>query len=111
MNKIWSLIKDNKGFVIFIIFLIVFRGAVADWIHLKENHLIVNGNVVDYQKIADIYIEDSGEKKIRMFPGSNADSIPLRISDQEPGRYAIESYTDLKPHAVNLKDMNSNYNK
>ena len=178
MNKLWSLIKDNKGFVIFIIFLIVFRGAVADWhpvptgsmkptilegdviwenkmaydlqvpftdislmrtgepargdiivftseiadkrlikrliglpgdtIHLKKNHLIINGNVVDYEKSASINI-NSGEKEINYYSESTEDIVPSRKSDQEPGLYAIESYTDLKPHAVNLKDMNSNY--
>ncbi len=178
MKKIWSLIKDNKGFVLFIFFLIIFRGAVADWhpvptgsmkptilegdviwenkmaydlqvpftdislmktgepergdiivftsevadkrlikrliglpgdtIHLKKNHLIINGNVVDYKKAAEIYV-DAGEKKVNIFSGSDGEIVPSRMSDQEPGLYVEESYTDLKPHALNLKDMNSNY--
>jgi len=178
MKKVWSLIKDNKGFVLFIIFLFIFRGAIADWhpvptgsmkptilegdviwenkmaydlqipftdisimktgepkrgdiivftsevadkrlikrliglpgdtIHLKKNHLIINGNVVDYKKAAEIYF-DSGKKKINLLSDNGEGIIPLREVDQEPGLYAVESYTDLKSHAVNLKDMNSNY--
>ena len=159
MNKIWTLIKDNKGFLLFIVFLFLFRGAIADWhpvptgsmkptilegdviwenkmaydlqipftdisllrtgepkrgdiivfssevadkrlikrliglpgdtIHIEKNNLIINGNVVDYDITNEI--------------------VPSRESDQEPGIYALESYTDLKPHAVHIKDKQSMY--
>lgn len=68
-------------------------GLPGDIIKIQRNNLIINGNIVDYD-ITD---------KI----------IPERESDKESGQeeviYALESYKDMEPHAVIIKDRKSVY--
>jgi len=74
MNKIWSLIKNNKGFVLFIIFLFIFRGAIADWHPVPTGSMkptILEGDVIWENKMAydiqipftDISLMRTGEPK------------------------------------------------
>ena len=159
MKKIWSLIKDNKGFVIFIFCLFVFRGAIADWHPVPTGSMkptILEGDVIWENKMAydlqvpftDISLLRTGEpkrgdiivftsdvakkrliKRLIGLPGDTIqiqnnnliingdvvkyditnDIVPSRESDQENGIYALESYTDLEPHAVHIKDKGSVY--
>jgi len=161
MNKFWTLIKDNKFFVLFIFFLIVFRGAIADWHPVPTGSMkptILEGDVIWENKMAydlqvpftDISLMRTGEPKrgdIIVFTSAVADKrlikrliglpgdtiqiqnnnliingdvvnyeidnnqvfVPSRNSDKERGIYAIESYKDLAPHAVHIKDKNSIY--
>ncbi|MEE9327354.1 MAG: signal peptidase I [Cocleimonas sp.] len=53
--KISSLIKNNKGFILFIIFLFIFRGAIADWHPVPTGSMkptILEGDVVWENKLA-----------------------------------------------------------
>lgn len=159
MKKIWSLIKNNKGFVLFIFFLFVFRGAIADWHPVPTGSMkptILEGDVIWENKMAydlqvpftDISLFRTGEPKrgeivvftsdvakkrlIKRLIGLPGDTIqiqnnnliingnvvdydisdeiiPSRESDQERGIYALESYSDLEPHAVHIKDKTSVY--
>lgn len=55
MNKLISMIKNNKGFLIFIAFLFVFRGAIADWHPVPTGSMkptILEGDVVWENKLA-----------------------------------------------------------
>ncbi|MEH6454990.1 MAG: signal peptidase I [Cocleimonas sp.] len=74
MKKLLSLIKDNKGFVLFIIFLFVFRGAIADWHPVPTGSMkptILEGDVIWENKMAydlqvpftDISLLRTGEPK------------------------------------------------
>lgn len=159
MNKLWSLIRDNKGFVLFIIFLFVFRGAIADWHPVPTGSMkptILEGDVIWENKMAydlqipftDISLLRTGEPKrgdiivftsdvakkrlIKRLIGLPGDTIqihknnlfingtvadyiktdeimPERQTDQENGVYALESFADLEPHPVHIKDKNSKY--
>lgn len=159
MNKIWSMIRDNKGFVLFIVFLFVFRGAIADWHPVPTGSMkptILEGDVIWENKMAydlqvpftDISLLRTGEPKrgdiivftsevakkrlIKRLIGLPGDTIqihknnlfingtvaeyiktdeikPTRQTDQEQGIYALESFTDLEPHPVHIKDKNSKY--
>ncbi len=159
MKKLWTLIKNNKGFVLFIVFLFVFRGAIADWHPVPTGSMkptILEGDVIWENKMAydlqvpftDISLLRTGEpkrgdiivftsdvakkrliKRLIGLPGDNIqiqfnnliingnvvsydktdEIMPTRISDREIGTYALESYTDLNPHAVHIKDKLSVY--
>ena len=159
MNKLWSLIKANKGFVLFIVFLFIFRGAIADWHPVPTGSMkptILEGDVIWENKMAydlqvpftDISLIRTGEPKrgdivvftsevaekrlIKRLIGLPGDTIqihqnhlfingtvaeyiktdeimPSRKTDQEKGIYALESFIDLEPHAVHIKDMDSKY--
>lgn len=53
--KISSIIKNNKGFILFIIFLFIFRGAIADWHPVPTGSMkptILEGDVVWENKLA-----------------------------------------------------------
>ena len=74
MNKFFSIIKNNKGFILFIFFLFIFRGAVADWHPVPTGSMkptILEGDVVWENKLAydlqipftDISIMRIGEPK------------------------------------------------
>jgi len=55
MNKFISFIKNNKGFLIFVAFLFIFRGAIADWHPVPTGSMkptILEGDVVWENKLA-----------------------------------------------------------
>lgn len=55
MNKILTFIKNNKGFLIFVAFLFIFRGAIADWHPVPTGSMkptILEGDVVWENKLA-----------------------------------------------------------
>ncbi len=55
MKKFTPFLKDNKGFLIFIVFLFVFRGAIADWHPVPTGSMkptILEGDVVWENKLA-----------------------------------------------------------
>ncbi len=55
MNKLLSILKNNKGFLFFIFFLFVFRGAIADWHPVPTGSMkptILEGDVVWENKMA-----------------------------------------------------------
>lgn len=159
MNKLLSLIKDNKGFVLFIAFLFIFRGAIADWHPVPTGSMkptILEGDVIWVNKMAynlhipftDMSLLTTGEpergdivvftsdvakkrliKRLIGLPGDTIqlkqnnliingnvvtyditdDVKPSRASDQEKGIYALESHTDMKPHAVHIVSKTSAY--
>ncbi|MEE9310517.1 MAG: signal peptidase I [Cocleimonas sp.] len=81
-----KLIKENKGFIFFVIFLFVFRGAIADWHPVPTGSMkptILEGDVVWENKLAydlqvpftDISLMRLGEPKrgdIIVFTSKNA---------------------------------------
>ena len=55
MNKLISIINNNKTFLIFILFLFIFRGAIADWHPVPTGSMkptILEGDVVWENKLA-----------------------------------------------------------
>ncbi len=55
LSRFFSFIKNNKGFLIFIVFLFVFRGAIADWHPVPTGSMkptILEGDVVWENKLA-----------------------------------------------------------
>ena len=55
MNKLISIINNNKTFIIFISFLFIFRGAIADWHPVPTGSMkptILEGDVVWENKLA-----------------------------------------------------------
>lgn len=99
MNKIFSIIKNNKGFVLFIIFLFVFRGAVADWHPVPTGSMkpnILEGDVIWENKLAydlqipftDISLMRTGEPKrgdIIVFTSAAADKRMIKRLIGLPG--------------------------
>jgi len=74
MNKLGSLIKNNKGFILFLAFLFLFRGAIADWHPVPTGSMkptILEGDVIWENKMAydiqvpftDISLYRTGEPK------------------------------------------------
>ena len=74
MSKFVSFLKNNKGFLLFIVFLFVFRGAIADWHPVPTGSMkptILEGDVVWENKLAydiqipfpDISLMRTGEPK------------------------------------------------
>jgi len=99
MNKLISLIKNNKGFLLFIAFLFIFRGAVADWHPVPTGSMkptILEGDVVWENKLAydlqipftDISLMRIGEPKrgdIVVFTSSAADKRMIKRLIGLPG--------------------------
>lgn len=99
MNKIISIIKNNKGFVLFIIFLFIFRGAIADWHPVPTGSMkptILEGDVVWENKLAydlqipftDISLMRLGEPKrgdIIVFTSAVADKRMIKRLIGLPG--------------------------
>ncbi len=150
-----KIIRENKGFILFVIFLFVFRGAIADWHPVPTGSMkptILEGDVVWENKLAydlqlpftDISLmrlgepargeivvftsKKAGKRLIKRLIGLPGDTIevkhnrlfvngeaaeytnlkdkklePKRAIDKEVGIYALESLSDLKPHAVQVK--------
>lgn len=74
MKKLISFIKNNKGFLFFIVFLFIFRGAIADWHPVPTGSMkptILEGDVIWENKLAydiqipftDISLMRTGEPK------------------------------------------------
>lgn len=99
MNKLFSLIRKNKGFIFFIIFLFVFRGAIADWHPVPTGSMkptILEGDVVWENKLAydlqipftDISLMRTGEPKrgdIIVFTSAAADKRLIKRLMGLPG--------------------------
>ncbi len=99
MNKLISIIKNNKGFLLFIVFLFVFRGAVADWHPVPTGSMkptILEGDVVWENKLAydlqipftDISLFRIGEPKrgdIIVFTSAAADKRMIKRLIGLPG--------------------------
>jgi len=99
MNKLFSIIRNNKGFIFFIIFLFVFRGAVADWHPVPTGSMkptILEGDVVWENKLAydlqipftDISLMRTGEPKrgeIIVFTSAAADKRMIKRLMGLPG--------------------------
>ncbi len=99
MNKLISIIKNNKGFFLFIIFLFVFRGAVADWHPVPTGSMkptILEGDVVWENKLAydvqipftDISLMRTGEPQrgdIVVFTSAAADKRMIKRLIGLPG--------------------------
>ncbi len=150
-----KIIRENKGFILFVIFLFIFRGAIADWHPVPTGSMkptILEGDVVWENKLAydlqipftDISLMRLGEpkrgdivvftskkagkrliKRLIGLPGDTVEVIhnrllingeeakytnlrdealePKRDIDKEVGIYALESLSDLKAHAVQVK--------
>jgi len=154
MKIFMSLIRSYKGFLLFIIFLFVFRGAIADWHPVPTGSMkptILEGDVVWHNKLAydlkfpftNIRLLELNEpftsnvakkrliKRLIGLPGDKIQIVqnnliingnvvnyditdeiqPIRETDQEKenGTYALESYIDLEPHAVHIKNRESVY--
>lgn len=99
MNKMLSIIRNNKGFIFFIIFLFVFRGAVADWHPVPTGSMkpnILEGDVVWENKLAydlqipftDISLMRTGEPQrghIIVFTSAAADKRMIKRLMGLPG--------------------------
>lgn len=70
----FSIIKNNKGFILFLIFLFVFRGAIADWHRVPTGSLkptILEGDMIFVNKLAynmrlpfsDVTLKQTGTPK------------------------------------------------
>lgn len=99
MNKVLSFFKNNKGFLLFIVFLFVFRGAIADWHPVPTGSMkptILEGDVVWENKLAydiqipftDISLMRTGEPKrgdIIVFTSAAADKRMIKRLIGLPG--------------------------
>ncbi len=72
MSKLVSILKNNKGFILFLVLLFVFRGAIADWHRVPTGSMkptILEGDMIFVNKLAynlklpfsDITIKQMGE--------------------------------------------------
>ncbi len=72
MSKLVSIIKNNKGFILFLVLLFVFRGAIADWHRVPTGSMkptILEGDMIFVNKLAytlklpftDVTIKEMGE--------------------------------------------------
>lgn len=79
MTKISAFIKNNKGFLLFILFLFVFRGAIADWHPVPTGSMkptILEGDVVWENKLAyDIQIPFTDISLLRIGEPKRGDII------------------------------------
>jgi len=92
MTKLVSFLKNNKGFLFFILFLFIFRGAIADWHPVPTGSMkptILEGDVVWENKMAydiqipftDISLMRTGEPKrgdIIVFTSAAADKRMIK---------------------------------
>jgi signal peptidase I len=99
MNKLISIINNNKTFLIFISFLFIFRGAIADWHPVPTGSMkptILEGDVVWENKLAydlqipftDISLARLGEPKrgdIIVFTSKAADKRMIKRLIGLPG--------------------------
>lgn len=99
MKKIFSIIKNNRGFLLFIVFLFVFRGAIADWHPVPTGSMkptILEGDVIWENKLAydiqipftDISLVRIGEPKrgdIVVFTSAAADKRMIKRLIGLPG--------------------------
>ena len=99
MTKFLSLLKNNKGFLFFILFLFIFRGAIADWHPVPTGSMkptILEGDVVWENKLAydlqipftDISLMRTGEPKrgdIVVFTSAVADKRMIKRLVGLPG--------------------------
>lgn len=79
MNKLISIIKRNKAFLIFVLFLFIFRGAIADWHPVPTGSMkptILEGDVVWENKLAyDLQIPFTDISLIRLGEPKRGDII------------------------------------
>ncbi len=154
-----KIIRENKGFILFVIFLFVFRGAIADWHPVPTGSMkptILEGDVVWENKLAydlqlpftDISLmrlgepkrgeivvftsKEAGKRLIKRLIGLPGDTVELKnnnlfingeaakytnvgdekiipkrdIDKEAGGLIALESLSDLKPHAVQKVESN-----
>ena len=94
-----KIIRENKGFILFVIFLFVFRGAIADWHPVPTGSMkptILEGDVVWENKLAydlqvpftDISLMRLGEPsrgEIVVFTSKNADKRLIKRLIGLPG--------------------------
>jgi len=125
MNKLLTLAKDNKGFIFFIIFLFIFRGAIADWHPVPTGSMkptILEGDVVWENKLAydlqipftDISLMRTGEPErgdIVVFTSAEANKRLIKRLMGLPGdtlevRHNRLFINDEAAEYTNLKDKN-----
>ena len=99
MTKLFSFLKNNKGFLLFIVFLFIFRGAIADWHPVPTGSMkptILEGDVIWENKLAydiqipftDISLMRTGEPKrgdIIVFTSAAADKRMIKRLIGLPG--------------------------
>lgn len=79
MKKLTSIIKNNKGFILFISFLFVFRGAIADWHPVPTGSMkpnILEGDVIWENKLAyDLQVPFTDISLLRLAEPNRGDII------------------------------------
>ncbi|MCK5809833.1 MAG: signal peptidase I [Cocleimonas sp.] len=118
MNKLTSIINNNKTFLIFISFLFIFRGAIADWHPVPTGSMkptILEGDVVWENKLAydlqipftDISLARLGEPKrgeIIVFTSKAADKRMIKRLIGLPGEII-----EIKKNQLFINGQPANY--
>src|SRR5688572_26351598 len=64
-NKLAQTWKDNRGFILFVLLMLVFRSAVADWNHIPSGSMypgIIVGDRISVNKLAyDVQLPFTGK--------------------------------------------------
>jgi len=105
MNKFLSVVKNNKGFLIFIVFLFVFRGAIADWHPVPTGSMkptILEGDVVWENKLAyDLQIPFTSISLMRTGEPKRGDIVVF--TSEKAGKRLIKRLVGLPGDTLEVK--------
>ena len=106
MNKFFSVIKNNKGFLIFIFFLFVFRGAIADWHPVPTGSMkptILEGDVVWENKLAyDLQVPFTSISLMRLGEPKRGDIVVF--TSEKAGKRLIKRLIGLPGDTLEVKN-------
>ena len=106
MNKLISIIKNNKGFLFFIAFLFIFRGAIADWHPVPTGSMkptILEGDVVWENKLAyDLQLPFTDISLLRLGEPKRGDIVVF--TSEKAGKRLIKRLIGLPGDTLEVRN-------
>lgn len=106
MNKFFLVIKNNKGFLIFLLFLFIFRGAIADWHPVPTGSMkptILEGDVVWENKLAyDLQVPFTNISLMRLGEPKRGDIVVF--TSEKAGKRLIKRLIGLPGDTLEVRN-------
>ncbi len=106
MSKLISMIKNNKGFLFFIAFLFIFRGAIADWHPVPTGSMkptILEGDVVWENKLAyDLQLPFTDISLLRLGEPKRGDIVVF--TSEKAGKRLIKRLIGLPGDTIEVRN-------